>query len=215
MYKIGVFDSGVGGHKVVAAIREAIADVEIVFKDDKKNLPYGNKTPEQILDLMTPIIHQFIDDSVDAIVIACNTASTNVLEDVKQLVDVPVVGFIPMIKPAVKHTDSGVVTVCATPGTLKSKKYAQLKEEFGQGVKFIEPDCSDWAELIEQNSLNEQKISEVIEIARGNNSDVVVLACTHYHWIEDLLDELSGPKIKVMQPTSPVINELKIQIGLD
>lgn len=215
LMKIGVFDSGVGGENVVAAIKKELPQAEVIFRDDRKNLPYGDKTPEQILEFMTPIMDSFEEDGVDAIVIACNTASTNVLKQLKHMSDVPVVGFVPMIKPASTMTKTGKIVVCATPGTLKSKRYAELKEEYAQDIEVLEPDCSDWASLIESNNLNKDKVDDVIELARSEYADVVVLGCTHYHWIYELLDELSGPDIAVIQPTNAVIAELKRQLRVD
>ena len=131
---VGVFDSGVGGENVAEAIKKALPNAAIVCRDDRKNLPYGNKSSEELGHLMRPIINAFMqEDKVDAIVIACNTAATNCLQDIKQMVKVPVVGFVPMVKPAAAQTKSGVITVCATPGTLQSARYKELKEDYCGG----------------------------------------------------------------------------------
>lgn len=211
--KIGVFDSGVGGQNVVRAIEQAFDEVEVIFKDDRAHLPYGNKSPEEILTFMTPIMHSFEHESVDAIVIACNTASTNVLQELKQLVHVPVVGFVPMIKPARAITNTGNIVVCATPGTLRSKRYAELKAEFGNGITIYEPDCSQWASMVERDELHEEQLEEVVESAKASSADVIVLGCTHYHWIEEELRSLCGQDIQVIQPTEAVIAELKRVVG--
>ncbi|MCA9349270.1 glutamate racemase [Candidatus Saccharibacteria bacterium] len=208
--KVGVFDSGVGGENVVAAIKIAIPKAEVIFRDDRAHLPYGNKTASQILELMTPIMQTFTDqDQVDAIVIACNTASTNILDQLKELVSVPVIGFVPMIKPASLMTKTNTITVCATPGTLKSNRYAALKAAYARDLVVIEPDCSDWAEMIEANKLNMARIGDVVNQSMRAGSDVIVLGCTHYHWIEDQLKQLAGPNITIIQPTTSVIAELK------
>lgn len=207
--KIGVFDSGVGGENVVLAIRQALPDAQVIFKDDRTNLPYGDKTPEQLLVLVEPIISSFVQqDNVDAIVIACNTVSTNILPEIKAMVTVPVVGFVPMIKPAGTMSKTGSITVCATPGTLQSKRYDELKKQFAQNIQVVEPDCSDWAALIESSELSTQRLQQVIDVSRSSNSDVIVLGCTHYHWIESKLRELAGPDIQVIQPTDAVVAEL-------
>lgn len=212
--KIGVFDSGVGGENVAEAVKNALPDAEVVFKNDRSHLPYGDKTPEQIFEFMTPIMNQFEVEGVDAIVVACNTASTNVLAELKQLVSVPVIGFVPMIKPAAQMTKTGKIIVCATPGTLTSKRYAELKQQFARDIQVLEPDCSKWASYIEANEFNRDKVDNVIELAQQEGVDVVVLGCTHYHWIYALLDDLSGPNITVIQPTDAVISELKRQLSI-
>jgi len=215
VHKIGVFDSGVGGEKVVKAIQGSIPDATVVFRDDRKHLPYGDKTPAQMLEFMSPIMNSFLnEDRVDAIVIACNTASTNVLRELQAMSSVPVVGFVPMIKPASQLTRTGVITVCATPGTLKSDRYHELKREFGSNLTILEPDCSNWASLIEKNEMNTMQLHEVISKTKEAGGDVIVLGCTHYHWIEEELIRLAGEGIRVVQPTEPVIAQLKRVLSL-
>lgn len=213
--KIGVFDSGVGGENVVEAIKKSFGNIEVIFKDDRKHLPYGDKTPEQMIEFMTPIMHEFHQENVDAIVIACNTASTNILDRLKSMSDKPVIGFVPMIKPASTITKTGVIVVCATKGTLNSKRYAELKKDYAQDITVIEPDCSDWAELIESNNLHQARLEELVVNARQQGADVIVLGCTHYHWIAERLENLCGDEIAVIQPTEAVIRELKNSITTD
>lgn len=211
--KIGVFDSGVGGMSVVNAVQYALPKAEILFKNDKANLPYGTKSKNELLALTAPIVNEFENEQVSAIVIACNTVSTTILAELKESSSVPVIGFVPMIKPAAQISKTNVITVCATPATLASSRYAELKSEFGADLTILEPDCSDWAELIEQNQLAEARINEVIQLSKTNNADVIVLGCTHYHWIEDQLNLLSGAGINVIQPTDAVIAELRRAIA--
>ena len=207
--RIGVFDSGVGGENVVSAIRAEIPQTQVIFRNDQAHLPYGNKTPEELLTFLYPIIQMFETDEVEAVVIACNTASTNVISELRVRTDIPLIGFEPMIKPASTLTQTGTIAVCATPGTLGSKRYHYLKEQFGAHLHILEPDCSDWASLIEDDALSDERLRMVISECKANDADVLVLGCTHYHWIEERLDDLSGPNINVIQPTDSVISELK------
>ena len=205
---IGVFDSGVGGLSVAHAIQAAFPESTIEYREDTKNVPYGTKTPNQLYDLVLPILKE-LESLCDVIVIACNTVTTTVITQLRAELQVPLVGIEPMVKPAAQLTNSGVITVCATPTTLGSKRYAELKEQFGKNVTIIEPDCSDWAMLIEQNAINEQKLREDIEPSLAAGSDVIVLACTHYHWIESEIIELVGKKVTVLQPEQAIITQLK------
>jgi glutamate racemase len=207
--KIGVFDSGVGGESVANAIKKAFPDAEVVLKQDKANLPYGNKTPDQLYELVYPILNKLSMSGCDVIVVACNTVSTTIADKLKQSITIPLVTLVPMIKPASLVTKTKVVTVCATPATLKSPRYAELKAEFGSGVEFVEPDCSDWAELIENNQINTEKISVVIDQALAKNSDVIVLGCTHYHWIAKKIKALAGQGVVVLDPEDAVAEYLK------
>jgi glutamate racemase len=207
--KIGVFDSGVGAQSVINAIQKAIPDLEIVYKDDKAHVPYGSRSIEEIHGFVKPIFQEFVDEGCQVIVVACNTVTTNIITKLRQEFSVPMVGIEPAVKPAAKATKTGVITVCATPRTLSSERYKWLKTEFAKGIKVIEPDCSDWAMMIENNSLDRDKIATVIRSVLTQNADVIVLGCTHYHWIETEIKKIAGGQAQVIQPEGPTISELK------
>lgn len=206
--KIGVFDSGVGGLSVADAIKKALPEHQIIFVNDIKNLPYGVKSPDQLLTFVTPILRDLVNQGCKVIVIACNTVSTSIIERLRDIIKVPLIAMEPMIKPAAEKTKTGVIAVCATPTTLASKRYAYLKETYAPGVKVIEPDCSDWALMIESENINTAKINRIIDDICEKNADVIVLGCTHYHWIEELIKEMTRGRAEVIQPEQPVINQL-------
>lgn len=208
--KIGVFDSGIGGLSVVNAINKELPDLEVVYINDPDNLPYGAKTKQQLLDLVIPRIADLIDQGCWAVVIACNTVTTTIIADLRRRFDVPLIGLEPMIKPAVKLTKTKTIAVCATRATLNSQRYRDLKKEFAVGVTVLEPDCSDWAILIEDNALNQKKIESTISPLLDQGADVIVLGCTHYHWIEeDIVAIANKHRVQVMQPEKAVVEQLK------
>jgi glutamate racemase len=207
--KVGVFDSGVGALSVINAIKKEMPALEIVYKDDKAHLPYGSKTVEQIHTFVSPIFQQFMDEGCQVIVVACNTVTTNLISQLRQEIPVPMVGMEPAVKPAAEHTKSGVIAVCATPRTLGSERYEWLKQEYGKGVKILEPDCSDWAMMIENNRVEREKVADIVEEVISEGADVIVLGCTHYHWIEQLVKEIAAGRAEVIQPEKPVIEQLK------
>lgn len=205
--KIGVFDSGAGGESVVAAIEKALPEDEVIFCDDRVHLPYGIKSIEEIRGYVTPIINDMAK-TCNVIVIACNTVSTNLINELRQEVSVPLVAMEPMVKPAAKATKSKVIAVCATPRTLTSQRYAWLKQQFAKGIKVIEPDCSDWTSLIESNQMDQRRIKSDVDKMCDQGADVIVLGCTHYHWIEKDILEAANGRALVMQPEQPVIEQL-------
>ncbi len=211
--KIGVFDSGVGGLSVVKAIHKALPDLEIVYKDDPQHFPYGERSVEEIHSFVKPIFQSFVDEGCQVIVVACNTVSTNLIGQLRAEFTVPMVAMEPMIKPAAKATKSGVIAVCATPRTLASQRYHWLKEQFAKGVEVVEPDCSDWTSMIENQQVDRQKIAQRIEAAIATGADQIVLGCTHYHWIEELIKEIAGHRAEVIQPEVAVISQLKRVLG--
>lgn len=210
--KIGVFDSGVGGLSVANAISRAIPEVEVILREDKENLPYGNKTPEVLLGLVEPILQEMAAVGCEIIVVACNTVTTTIITELRALIKVPLIGMEPMVKPAAELTKSGVITVFATPTTLASKRYAELKDTYAKGTRVIEPDCSTWSYMVEQKQVDEELIKHNVDTAISQGADVIVLGCTHYHWIEDLITELANDKATVLQPEQPVIKQLKTLI---
>jgi glutamate racemase len=207
--KVGVFDSGVGGKAVVNAIEAQLPELEIIYKDDKAHLPYGSKSIEEIYSFVEPIFRQFIDEDCAVIVIACNTVTTNLITQLRQEFNVPMVGIEPMVKPAAAATATGVIAVCATPRTLLSQRYAWLKQQYAQGIKVIEPDCSDWALMIEGNRVDRDKIALTVEGVINQGADQIVLGCTHYHWIEEIILEMAAGLAAVIQPEAAVVAQLE------
>ncbi len=208
--KIGVFDSGIGGKSVASAIQIALPQAEVLFvHDTPEHFPYGTKDPDQIYSFIIPIFQQLVDEGCDAIVVACNTVSTTLITRLRGAFSVPMVALEPMVKPASQLTKTGVIAVCATPTTLASERYAWLKATYGQACTFIEPDCADWSALIEHNQMNETRIRQEIEPALQQDADIIVLGCTHYHWMEEEIRAIVGPDIKVLQPESAIVVQLK------
>jgi glutamate racemase len=210
--KIGVFDSGVGAQSVINAISQALPDLEIVYKDDKQHVPYGSRSIGEIHSLVKPIFQEFIDEGCKLIVVACNTVTTNLIKQLREEFDVPMVGMEPAVKPAAGITRTKVIAVCATPRTLSSERYRWLKSEYAQGIKVLEPDCSEWALMIENNKVDREKIAKNIKEIISKKADVIVLGCTHYHWIENLIQDVAGNRAKILQPEEPVIRQLKREL---
>jgi glutamate racemase len=206
---IGVFDSGVGGLSVANAIKDALPEYEILLREDKKNIPYGTKSPQELLVLVTPILQSMVDDGCKVIVIACNTVTTTLIEELRKQIGAPLIAVEPMVKPAVSLSKTGVIAVCATPTTLESARYAWLKSKYAKSVKVLEPDCGDWATMIEEYEVDEQVIDKRIKEVLVAGADVIVLACTHYHWIEDQINKLADKRAIVIQPEAALIEQLK------
>jgi len=207
--KTGVFDSGVGGLSVANAIGRELPDLEIILKEDKQHLPYGSRDIEEIHGFIRPIFQEFIDEGCKAVVVACNTVTTNLISQLRQEFPIPMVGMEPMLKPAAERTKTGTIAVFATPRTLGSQRYAWLKGEYAKGMDILEPDCSDWALMIENNSLEREKVAKTIEDVINRGADEIVLGCTHYHWIEELVKKIADGRADVIQPEKPTIEQLK------
>jgi glutamate racemase len=203
--KLGVFDSGIGGQAVAAALHKSFPEAELVVVNDHKNVPYGSKTPQHILDLTDAAIQPLLAARCDIIILACNSASAAAIEELRRRYpSQPFIGLEPMVKPAAALTKTGTIAVCATPATLASERYHRLVKTYGQGLRIIEPDCSEWATMIENNQVNRAQIGETINNCCKEGADVVVLACTHYHWIKDLISEIAAGRATVIEPSEAI-----------
>ncbi len=207
--KIGVFDSGIGGLSVFNAIKNNFSNLNIVFRNDQEHMPYGDKTKDELLLLVKPFFDQFQAENFDIVIIACNTVSTTILTELKQNYKFMIIPVQPMVREASLITKTKSVAVCATPTTLKSSKYLALKLRYGQNINILEPDCREWATMIQKKQINQLKINSTIESVLNMGCDVIVLACTHYHWIENDIKKICFNRASVIQPEEKIIAKLR------
>lgn len=212
--KIGVFDSGIGGQAVAKRLKELLPDAEIICIDDHEHVPYGNRPVDEIIQLTDAAIQPLIDVNCDAIVIACNTVTTVAITHLRtEYPDVNFVGIEPMIKPAAARTKSGIIAVLATPATLASASYDTLKKTWAAGVTVIEPDTATWASLIESGRADEVPIEETVLKLIEQNVDIIVLACTHYHWLKERAETEAGSRAIVLEPSDAIGNRILSLLG--
>lgn len=206
---IGVFDSGIGGEAVAAELKKAFPEAEITVANDKNHIPYGSRPPEEVVQLTEAAIQPLLTSS-DVVVLACNTATAAAIETLREKYPhVPFVGLEPMIKPAALQTKTGVIAVCATPATLQSERYQNLKLRYAQRVTVLEPDCSNWAYMIENKKIDEDAIKATVETACDQNADVIALACTHYHWIKQRIETYAANRAEIIEPSSALAAQIE------
>ncbi len=208
--KLGVFDSGIDGEAIAAALRLVFPTAIITTVNDHENVPYGSKTPSEIINLTDIAIQPLINANCDVIILACNTATAVAIETLRaKYPNQKFIGIEPMIKTAAELTKSHTIAVCATPATLASDRYSKLVKNFGDGISIIEPDCSDWAQMIENNQINHQLIDKTINDVCDRGADVIVLGCTHYNWIKDSIIKIVDGRAQVIEPSSAIGNRVK------
>ncbi len=207
---IGVFDSGIGGEAVASDIAAAFPDAKISTVNDSEHVPYGTRESEEIINLTNTAIQPLLDSKCDVIVIACNTATAIAIDWLRATYPMQkFIGLEPMVKPAPSLSKSQVIAICATPATLKSPRYEMAKQLYAADVTVVEPDCSDWARLIEDNDMNQQIIADDMNECLEAGADVIVLGCTHYHWIKDDIIRLVGNRAIVIEPTDAIVRRIK------
>jgi glutamate racemase len=203
--RLGVFDSGIGGEAVAAALQKTFPEAEILTVNDHSNVPYGEKSKEMVMMLTEAAIQPLLKARCDVIILACNTATALAIKQLRQ--DYPqqkFIGIEPMIKTAAAMTKTGTIAVCATRATLGSARYAELIARYGKDLTVIEPDCSQWAYWIEHNQLNHNHVQEIIDTVCASGADVIVLGCTHYHWIKEDIITLTDGRAVVLEPSEAI-----------
>ncbi len=212
--RIGVFDSGAGGLSVANTVAAAYPEHQVRFVSDAAHLPYGDKSKVEMVELALTVLRPLAAES-DVVVIACNTLTTNAIDELRRQLPVPLVGIEPMVKPAAVMSKSHIIAVCATPATLQSRRYADLKQQYAKEVTVLEPDCSEWAMMIESDQIRQQYIHKQIDGLCDAGADVIVLGCTHYHWIEAMVKESAAGRAEVLQPEQAIVSQLgRVLAGL-
>jgi len=208
--RIGIFDSGIGGEAVAIKLQKLLPLAEIMSVNDHEHMPYGALPQQEVINLTLRAIKPLLDKECDAIIIACNTATTVAISSLRQ--SCPSTNFIgiePMVKPAALATKTGVIAVCATPNTLKSDRYKELKQTWTDKITVIEPDCDDWAEMIERGMSDTIDVESTMERLINLDVDVIVLGCTHYHWLKSRIAAAVGSKVIVLEPSDAIAERIK------
>lgn len=212
--KIGVFDSGRGGAAVAARLSELLPDAEIICVDDHDHVPYGGRLAEEIIELADHALQPLFSVACDAIVIACNTATTVAIKTLRERYPQQVfIGIEPMVKPAASQSTSRRFAVFATPATLQSPRYNELKQTWAADCQIIEPDCSGWATAIEHNQTDSITVELTVRQVLADGADVIVLACTHYHWLKGRIEAKAGPSVLVLEPSDAIKNRIQSLLG--
>jgi glutamate racemase len=210
---IGIFDSGVGGLSVLRAIRGQLPGENIVFFGDQEHVPYGPRPLQQVRDFSEAITRFLLGLGAKLIVVACNTASAAALHHLRQIFpDIPFVGMEPAVKPAAETTRTGVVGVLATPATFQGALYASVVERFANGVTLLQDTCPGLVQQIEKGELDSDATRKILEGSlrpmMEKNIDTVVLGCTHYPFVIPLIQQVTGPEVRVIDPAPAVARQV-------
>jgi glutamate racemase len=214
---IGVFDSGVGGLSVLRAIRAELPFEQLVYVADSGYAPYGDRPREFIESRALAICDFLLERRVKAVVVACNTATGAAVHVLRERLTIPVIAIEPAVKPAALQTRSGVVGVLATAGTLSSPKFLDLVDRHGAGVQVLVQPCPGLAERIEAGDLASEDTRELVtRLVRPlleKSADTLVLGCTHYPFVRELIAEAAGPRVTIIDPATAVARELRRRLA--
>jgi glutamate racemase len=195
---IGVFDSGLGGLSTLAELIHLLPKEDYVFFGDTGNNPYGTKPVPVVQDLTWNGVSFLISRGIKALVIACNTATSVVIEDLRAKLEIPVFGIEPAVKPAITSGEQGKALIMATPLTIMESKFKQLLESLQGGKNSAVPlACPGLAELIEVDNQPgiRQRLKELFETIDKKEISSVVLGCTHYAFVKDEIQAALGKQV--------------------
>ena len=186
---IGVFDSGIGGVTVLEHLLKILPNEDFLYYSDTKNLPYGEKSYDELVKICDGVVDCLIKNGAKIIVIACNTASAICKDYLRSKYDIEIVAIEPAIKVVYDNAKDYKTMVMATPATINSSRFRELYQKY-DNKKTILVSCSGLARLIEEG--NHEKIINYLEKIKHNNVKNVVLGCTHYPLIKEEIREVFG-----------------------
>lgn len=215
---IGVFDSGLGGLSVLAALVEALPQADFAYYADTAHVPYGNKSEAQIQCRVLAIGDYLAAQGCELLVVACNTATATAVQALRAAhPGLPVVGIEPGIKPAAQDSVSGRIAVLVTEATANSQRLRHLiRDHAGQVEVFVEP-CPGWATHVEMLQLDDPALATDvrarIEPLLQQGVDRIVLGCTHYSFLAPLLREVAGTRAQLVDVAAAVARQTQRLAG--
>ncbi len=216
---IGVFDSGIGGTSIWKEIVTRLPKENTIYLADSINAPYGAKSKEDIIALSVKNTEELIKMGAKIIVVACNTATTNAIDYLREHYNLPFIGIEPAIKPAALQSQNKAIGILATKGTLNSALFQTTSERWTQGVDVIEVIGEGLVPLIEQGDLQNPELKILLQSylrpMLEKNIDYLVLGCSHYPYLIPLLKEMLPQQVTIIdsglavaRQTEAVLKEL-------
>jgi len=210
-----IFDSGLGGLSVYQEIQKRYLNYHILYIADNLYLPYGELEDQVLIDRVVAIVRylmRFI--GIKLVVIACNTASTIVLPQLRCMLAIDIVGVVPAIKVAVDQTKTGVIGLLATPATIKRQYIQDLYDRYASHCQLIKVGSSELVLLAEQKIIhqkidNDSLLSIVEPFVLHQSLDVVVLGCTHFHFLEQDLQKVLGQEKILLDSSVYIANRVE------
>lgn len=221
--KIGMIDSGVGGLSIHREICRTLTvlPLQVHYVSDSAFFPYGTKDEQIVIDRILKISQELIEKfSIQFLIIACNTASTVALQELRKEIIIPVIGVVPAIKPAAQISKNKIIGLLATEGTIRRPYTDELIQSFAAQCQVIRVGSSRLVHISEQKTLyRENVIVEEIKkelipfLEQKIQPDVIVLACTHFPLLSDEIRQVIPPYIQIIDSGAAIANRLHCLIG--
>lgn len=212
---IGIFDSGLGGLTVLREIHRMLPSENLVYFGDSKRAPYGTKSRETITNFAFQDMRFMLSKDVKAIVIACNTVSSNALDSIKAEFDIPVLEVIsPGSAAGLAASKSNAIGVIGTPATIESDAYKREIAKLDDECMVLQKSCQLFVPLAEEGAeFWDGKIAELtahyyLDEVRDSGIDTLILGCTHYPLLKDVIQRVMGPEVKLIDSAKSIANML-------
>lgn len=210
---IGMFDSGVGGLTVAAEVRRLLPTEDLIYFSDEAHCPYGKKTNDEIIERSRFVTETLLERGAKIIVVACNSASGAALADLRSRYPVPFVGLVPAIKPACVASATGRVGVLATAITVQGNLFADVVNRHTGECRLTVQTCPGLADAIERGDSHTPETRDLLRgylaPLRAARVDSVVLGCTHYPLVADLVRDEMGPDVQLYDSSLAVATQTR------
>ncbi|ESU29504.1 glutamate racemase [Flavobacterium limnosediminis JC2902] len=207
---IGIFDSGIGGTSIWKEIHQLLPGENTIYLADSKNAPYGQKSKEEIIALSCKNTELLLAQNCKLIVVACNTATTNAIKELRAKYDVPFIGIEPAIKPAANQSKTATIGILATKGTLNSELFSRAVQTHHY-VKIIEQIGHGLVPLIEEGKIVSAEMTALLEEYLkpmvDANIDYLVLGCTHYPYLIPQIKKIIPDHIQIIDSGQAVAKQ--------
>ena len=206
---IGLFDSGIGGISILEKLKQLLPNENFIYLADNRNCPYGSKSKKEIISLSKKNCEKLIELNCKIIIIACNTSTTNSIKKLRETIAIPIIGIEPGLKPAIHYTKTKNIGILATEKTLGSKLFFEtLNQNRIDDIHIHEQIGYELVNLIEEDSYSKQNLQKILEKYLvpmiNKNIDCLLLGCTHYNHIKDIIEEIIPVDIKIVDTIAPV-----------
>ena len=206
---IGLFDSGIGGISILEKLKQLLPNENFIYLADNRNCPYGSKSKKEIISLSKKNCEKLIELNCKIIIIACNTSTTNSIKKLREIIGIPIIGIEPGLKPAIHYTKTKNIGILATEKTLGSKLFFEtLNQNRIDDIHIHEQIGYELVNLIEEDSHSKQNLQKILEkylVPMINKKiDCLLLGCTHYNHIKDIIEEIIPVDIKIVDTITPV-----------
>ncbi|MFC0015704.1 MULTISPECIES: glutamate racemase [Allobacillus] len=212
---IGVIDSGIGGLTVLTELHRQLPDEQFIYLGDTLRCPYGTKTEEQVIQYTWELVNYLTHHDIKLLVIACNTATAILLDDLREKLSIPVIGVIePGSRAAVQSTKTNSVGVIGTTNTVKSDAYANTLKMLNPAIESMSVACPKFVPMIENGNVTGDAVKQIVNeslqpFQDKTEMDTLILGCTHYPIIQDIIEEIVGDHVMVLSSALETATEVR------